>query len=403
MLRGGNGVRMFGVTALALAVVFSAYGVALARVTDPIKIGVVTSRSGPLEYYGTMETRGLELGIEYATKGTFEVLGRKIQIIIEDDAGDPGMGVQKARKLIESDKVDILQGSPSSGVALAVQKVAEQYKKVFIVDPAAADSITAENYNRYTFRTASNVSQDAIAGGKYAVRRLGKKAFHIAADYAWGRQSAEAWGRAIESEGGVNIGYEYAPLTTTDFTPYLQKAIAAKPDVLVISWSGSGAVKLYEQIRELGLFNRFKVTGAFGDRKSVTAMGEAAYGLIGVFKYFYELPDNPVNDWLVKQHQARYKENPDIFTGPGFSAGIAIVEALKKAGSTDTEALIKALEGLMFETPKGKMTIRKEDHQALQAMYVVQLVKDPNSKVPTARLIEAMTAEETAPPVAVKK
>ncbi len=403
-MRKGKGMVLLSL--LLVTVVLVAACTAGSKAPDkakqPIKIGVATSRSGPLEYYGTMEIRGLELGIDYATGGTREVLGRKIEILVEDDTGDPGVGVQKARKLLESDQVDILQGSASSGVALAIQKLAPQYKKVFVVEPAAADSITGQNFNRYTFRTGSNVSQDALAGGKYVARQLGKTFVHLAPDYAWGRESAAAWKRALEGEGGKVIAEEFAPLNTTDFTPYLEKVVAARPEVLVVSWAGSGAVKLFEQIREQGLYKKMKVTTGFGDSRSLQAMGDTAVGLVGVSKYAYTLPKNQVNDWLIKTHQEKYQEPPDIFTAGGFAAGVAIVEGLKKAGSTEAEALIQAMEGMSFETPKGTMTFRREDHQALQPMYVAEMVKDAAGK-PVLRLLQEMSAQETAPPVNLPK
>lgn len=370
---------------------------------EPVKIGVVTSQSGPLESYGTQELRGLKLGIAYATNGTNEVLGRKIDLLVEDDAGDPGKGVQAARKLIEQDKVDVLQGCASSGVALAVEQVAAQYKKIFVVDPAAADSITGKDLNRYTFRTGSSVSQDALAGGKYAVEHLGKKCYQLAPDYSWGKESAAAWKKAIVAAGGTELGEEYAPLNTTDFTPYLQKAIEMKPGVLVVSWAGAGAVKLFEQIKDQGLYNKMKITCGVGDLASLKAMGDAALGFTGMVKYFYTLPKNSVNDWLVKEHEKEYGSSPDLFTAGGFAAGQAIVAAIKQAGGTDTEKMIAALEGMSFESPKGAMTIRKEDHQALQPMYIVKLEKNAALGFPAPVLIKEMSAQETAPSLTVSK
>ena len=92
-------------------------------------------------------------------------------------------------------------------------------------------------------------------------------------------------------------------------------------------------------------------------------------GMEGAIYYYYEIPKNPVNDWLVEEHQERFGTPPDFFTAGGMAAAIAVVKAIEKAGSTDTEALIAAMEGMSLETPKGTMTFRPEDHQALQSMY----------------------------------
>ena len=138
-----------------------------------LKIGVITSRVGPLDYYGTMQIRGLELGIEYATQGTWKIADRRIELRVEDDAGDPATGGQKARALIENEGVQILQGAASSAVTIVLAQVAKEYGCLLLVEPAAADSITGAHFNRCVFRTGSCVSQDAAAGGKYAVQHLG--------------------------------------------------------------------------------------------------------------------------------------------------------------------------------------------------------------------------------------
>ena len=119
------------------------------RGSAPIRIGVITSLAGPLNYYGVMQVRGLKFGIEYATEGSWKVFNREILLFIEDDAGDPGFGGQKARALIENKDVHILQGCTSSAVTILVGRIAAEYQRILIVEPAAADSITGEHFNRY--------------------------------------------------------------------------------------------------------------------------------------------------------------------------------------------------------------------------------------------------------------
>jgi branched-chain amino acid transport system substrate-binding protein len=376
----------------------------LVRGPSSIRIGVIASLVGPLDYYGTMQTRGLELGIEYATRGSDSVAGRPIELLIEDDAGDPATGGQKARALIEDQQVDILQGCSSSAVTIVVARVAQEYGRLLLVEPAAADSITGTHFNRTIFRTAASVSQDAAAGGRYAVEHLGRTFCFIAPDYVWGRQSTAAWQRVIEEHGGETLGEFLAPPDTRDFTPYLQAILELKPDVLVQSWAGGGYRYLFSNMRSIGIFDHMHVTGGLGDREARHALGLDAVGMVGIIKYSHVLPDNPVNDWLVEKHNERYGENPDLFTGGGFAAGIALVEALRRTrGEPDTEALIEAMEGMWFQGPKGIYTFRPEDHQALQSMYVVEMVPDPNPDHPWAipRLIKEMSAKETAPPLLI--
>jgi branched-chain amino acid transport system substrate-binding protein len=368
--------------------------------TRPIKIGVITTQEGPLDYYGTMQVRGLGLGIEYATQGTWQVAERRIELIIEDDAGDPSTGSRKARELIEQQEIDILQGGVSSATAILLAKVAEEYRRILLVEPAAADSITREHFNRYVFRTAASVSEDANTGASYAVEHLGKTFCYIAPDYAFGHQSTAAWKKTIEEHGGKTIGDVYVPPDTTDFSPYLQEILDKNAEVLVQTWAGAGYRQLFNQMRDLGVFEKMKVTGGLGDREARHALGTDAVGMVGICKYSPILPDNPINDWLIREHSEKYGEAPDLFTGGGFAAGIALVEALKRTGgNSKPEAMISVMEGMSFEGPKGTYTFRKEDHQALQPMYIVEMVKDPENPWAIPQLIEEVTPQEAAPPI----
>jgi branched-chain amino acid transport system substrate-binding protein len=368
--------------------------------SQTIKVGVLTTESGPLDYYGTMQVRGLELGIEFATAGSWQVAGHPIELIVEDDAGDPTTAGRKARELIEQQSVDILQGCVSSAATIVVAGIAEEYRRLLLVEPAAADSITGENWNRYVFRTAASVWQDAAAGGRYAVEHLGKTFCYLAPDYVFGRQSSAAWLQVIESHGGQTLCDIFVPPDTADFRPFLRQILDAGGDVLVQSWAGAGYRELFGQMRELGVFEAMKVTGGLGDREARHALGLDATGMIGICKYSYILPQNPINDWLTEKHIERHGEPPDLFTGGGFAAGVALVEALKRTGGdADAGALIPVMEGLSFEGPKGTYTFRPEDHQALQPMYVVEMVPDAGGAWAIPKLIREVAPEETAPPV----
>jgi branched-chain amino acid transport system substrate-binding protein len=367
---------------------------------QPVKIGVLTTKTGSMDYYGTMQVRGLELGIEYATKGSWQVSDRAIELLIEDDAGDPATAGRKARELIEQQAVDILQGCCSSAATIVVAGIAEEYRRVLLVDPAAADSITGESFNRYVFRTAASVWQDAAAGGHYAVEHLGKTFCFLAPDYVFGRQSSAAWRKVIEEHGGRTLSDVLVPPDTTDFRPFLREILATGADVLVQSWSGAGYGPLFSQMRELGVSDKMNITGGLGEREARHAMGLDAVGMVGICKYSYILPSNPINDWLTEKHIAKHGEPPDLFTGSGFAAGVALVEALKRTqGNPSAEAMIPVMEGMSFEGPKGTYTFRKEDHQALQPMYVVEMVPDPEQPWAIPRLIQEVTSEATAPPL----
>ncbi|WP_423409641.1 substrate-binding domain-containing protein [Heyndrickxia sp. MSNUG] len=366
--------------------------------TEPIKIGVLASQTGGLEAYGKQTLRGFELGLEYATNGTNEVAGRKIEFIVEDTETKPEVAVQKATKLLEEDEVDFLVGSSSSGDTLAVLPLAEEYEKIMVVEPAVADSITGSEFNEYIFRTARNSSQDAVAGAA-AIAKKGVKIATLAPDYSFGRDGVAAFKEAAEKLGAEIVHEEYADPAATDFTSNIQKIIDQKPDYLFVVWAGANSP--WNQIADMKVQEKgIKISTGAPDIAALATM-QPLVGMEGFTVYYHDLPQNDINKWLVDEHKKRFNgELPDLFTPGGMSAAIAIVEALKKTeGDTDSKKLIKTMEGMSFESPKGKMTFRAEDHQALQPLYAIKLEKKDGVDYPVPVLIRELSPEETAPPI----
>ncbi|MGE7950949.1 substrate-binding domain-containing protein [Lysinibacillus xylanilyticus] len=362
-----------------------------------IKIGVLASLTGALESYGKQTQRGFELGIDYATGGTMEVNGKKIEVVYEDTETKPEVAVQKATKLLEDDKVDFLVGSSSSGDTLAVLPLAEEYEKIMVVEPAVADSITGAEFNEYIFRTGRNSSQDAYAAAA-AIAGKGVKIATFAPDYSFGWDGVNAFKSAAEKLGAEIVLEEYADPAATDFTSNLQKVIDAKPDYLFVVWAGANSP--WNQIADLKIQEKgIKISTGAPDIIALKFMNPLI-GMEGFSVYYHTLPQNDVNKWLVEEHQKRFNEVPDLFTPGGMSAAISIVEALKKSeGDADAKKLIGIMEGMSFETPKGTMTFREEDHQALQSMYSIRLEKQEGLDYPVPVLIRELSPEETAPPV----
>jgi branched-chain amino acid transport system substrate-binding protein len=367
-----------------------------------VKIGLIVGLTGPLEAWGKDVQRGFEIGLDYATGGKREVAGRKIEVIVKDDQNKTDVGKQMAIELFEKDQVDILAGIVNSAIALQVLPLLEQYKKVAVIDPAASAAITTSAFTRYAFRTGSNTDQDALAGARGAAG-LGKKVVQLAPDYDWGRTSAAGWKKLIEEAGSQVVFEVFPPQETQDFLPFLKQVEAQKADVLVVHWAGYNA-KLTQQIAQLGLYKSMKVTGGIADMRAMKQLPKDAEGAMGMVKYFHTLPKNKANDYLVAEYKKRHNEAPELFSAGGFNAAVAIIEALKKTnGETDAEKLISTLEGMSFEGAKGTMTFRKEDHQAIQTMYVVQLAMNAGFDFLTPKLVKELSPQETAPPVNVKK
>ncbi|MGJ7508925.1 substrate-binding domain-containing protein [Variovorax sp. GT1P44] len=371
--------------------------------SNEIKIAHIYSKTGPLEAYGKQTQTGLMMGLDYATGGTMTVNGKKIVVIEKDDQGKPDLGKSLLAAAYADDKAALAIGPTSSGVALAMLPVAEEYKKILLVEPAVADSITGDKWNKYIFRTGRNSSQDAISNA-VAIDKPGVTVATLAQDNAFGRDGVKAFKDALKK---AKLAHEeYLPPATTDFTAGAQRLIDKLKDqpgrkIIWIVWAGAGnPFKIVDL--DLKRYNIEIATG--GNILPAMAAYKSLPGMEGAAYYYFGIPKNPVNDAMVSMHYKEFKSPPDFFTAGGFSAAMAVVTALKKTGGdTSTNKLITAMEGMSFDTPKGKMTFRKEDHQAMQSMYHFKIKVDPAFAWGVPELVHEIKPEEMDIPIRNKR
>lgn len=395
-----------------LAGLFVAASVAAPAIVAPaaqaadLKIALIYSKTGPLEAYAKQTETGFNLGLEYLTGGTMTLDGRKIVVIAKDDQGKPDVAKSLLEQAYADDNVDIAVGTTSSGATLAMLPVAEDAKKILLVEPAVADSITGDKWNRYIFRSARNSSQDALA----AAVALGKDDVSIgmlAQDYAFGRDGVAAFKRALEETHSKSkvVFEEYAPFMTTDFTASAQRLFDALKDrpgkkIIAIIWAGPNPLAKIADLKP----ERYGIALAPGGNILPAMLAYKQFpGIEGTIYYYYGFPKNPMNDWLVTEHRKRFNMPPDFFTCGGFAAASAVVAAIKKAGGTDTEKLIAAMEGMEFDTPKGKMIFRKEDHQAMQSMYVFRVKAEGKDQWDLLDLVGEIPIDELPVPIRNKR
>jgi branched-chain amino acid transport system substrate-binding protein len=372
---------------------------------DDLTIALIHGKTGPLEAYAKQTEIGLRMGLEYATKNTMTVGGRKIVVITKDDQSKPDLAKSALAEAYQDDKADIAIGTSSSAAALAMLPVAEENKKILIVEPAVADQITGDKWNRYIFRTGRNSSQDAISNA-VAIGKPGVTVATLAQDYAFGRDGVAAFKEALAKTGATLAAEEYVPTTTSDFTAVAQRLFDALKDkpgkkIIWIIWAGAGDPPGKLQDMDPKRYGIELSTG--GNILPALAAYKRLPGMEGATYYYYDIPKNPVNDWFVAEHQKRYNAPPDFFTAGGFAAAMAAVTAVEKAKSTDSEKLIAAMEGMEFDTPKGKMIFRKEDHQALQSMYHFRVKVDPNLAWAVNELVRELKIEDMAIPIRNKR
>ncbi len=368
-----------------------------------IRIGLIYERTGPLEAYFKQTQVGFKMGLDYATNGSMMVAGRKLVVIERDSKGKADVAKAELAAAYADDRVDLAVGAAASGSTLSLLPVAEEYKKILIVEPAVADSITGAKWNRYIFRTGRNSSQDAISNA-VAQDQPNVSIATLAQDNAFGREGVHAFKSALKRAEVVHE--EYLPPSTNDFTPGAQRLIdrlKTRPGrkIIWISWAGGGNPF---KIADLDLKRHGIEIATGGNILPAMSVYKNFPGMEGATYYYYGIPKNPVNDALVKRHQAQFNSPPDFFTAGGFAAAMAIVTAIKASnGDTKTETLIKTMRGMSFDTPKGRMTFRADDHQAMQSMYHFRIKVDPKLAWAVPELVREITADEMAIPIRNKR
>jgi branched-chain amino acid transport system substrate-binding protein len=357
-----------------------------------IKVGIVYSRTGLLAAYGAEYLSGLRWGLNYATGGTGEVNGHKIELTLVDDAGDPAKAVTAAKDLI-GQGYKILGGSVSSGVALQLAPLAEQNKILYISGPAATDAITG--INKYTFRSGRQTFQDVKASTAFLRGAVGKNVVVFAQDSAFGLGNVGAVQTVFGNLSGQKVDRLLVPLSAGDFTPYAQRLRQMNPDLVFVAWAGTTTGAMWNALDQQNVFNSVDtvVTG-LAERATWPFYGPASGKIKFLNHYNASAPKNKVNDWLVAKMKRR-GQAPDLFHPDGFVAAQMIVRALK-ASPTNVDRMISALEGWSFTGPKGQQQIRASDHAMLQPMFLVQLRQSGNRY--TANTMVRLRAQHTAPP-----
>jgi len=354
-----------------------------------VTVGIVTSESGPLAGYGKQYLDAFKAGLDYATDGTGEIDGTTITVEYRDDAGDPDKAVTAVKELI-GEGVNIIAGTASSGVALAVAEQAAQNQVLYISGPAAADAVTG--VNEYTFRSGRQSAQDVATAGTFLDDIEGKTIAVFAQDNAFGQGNVAAV-EAILGSQGATVTPVLVAEDVTEFTPFAQQVLSASPDLVFVAWAGATSGAMWQAMSQQGVLDEIPVVTGLGDAATFGAYGEASEKINFLNHYFPGAPDNDVNTAMVEAIEEA-GGTPDLFSPDGFNAAIMIVHAIQE-GQGDVDAMVAALEGFEFEGPKGAMAVRASDHALIQEMYQARLVADGDTFVP--ELVDTVPAEDVAP------
>jgi branched-chain amino acid transport system substrate-binding protein len=349
-----------------------------------IKIGDVGSKVGVFEGYGRWQTMGVVLAVEELNaKGG--VLGKKLEVISEDDDTKPGPAVRKAEKLILQDGVKLLIGSISSGATLAVMDVTKKHKTLHWNAVSCAEFMRTTKFHPYYFANQPDSRMQANGMAKYIVEKMGKKVYLLYTDYAMGQSDGRQFKISIERLGGEIVGVAGAPLDTKDFTPYFGAIKAANPDVLFLAFAGADSLRLMTQLHSFGMTKQYKLAGidCFLLQQDLPAIAEPMEGFVQLNHYSPYNPDKHMQAYT-ERFKKRWGVEPNIAAG-AYDGVIFWAEAVKKVGSTDADKVARALEGMCLDnTHIGRQCIRKEDHQVVMDMHLYRVEKGKN--VPIARI-----------------
>lgn len=372
---------------LRLALVAGAVAIATAlplQAQEPIKIGMLLSTSGVFAALSEDTIRGARMAIEDAGG---QVAGRKIELVIEDDEAKPAVGVSKARKMVQSDKIDVLTGLVSSAVAVAILPYTIQNKLPVVVAMAGANSITGETCSPWVYRLSYSSWQVASPLGTWLAKSGKKKVFVIASDYVSPREMFAGFKETFVKAGGTIVGEAWAPFAQTqDYGPYLAQAKAANPDAIYSVFYGGEAILFVKQYDAFGM-KTIPLTGPLGITADLVrnAQGDAAADVTSSVNYFAEL-DTPENNAFRAKFQQKYQRTTSEFSALGYDSLRFIIEALKKTdGKTaDRDAVRKAMSGVSFVGPRGPLRIDPQTNHVIQNVYIVKTVKKDGKVVAEA-------------------
>jgi branched-chain amino acid transport system substrate-binding protein len=376
--------------ALALAVPMAA------EAQKPIKVGVPLPLSGPPALFGDPASKGAMMFVEELNaKGG--VLGRKVELVVRDSKADANEAVRVAREMILKDNVDFLMGTLTSAEGPAVSVVAKENKIVFIAPIPKTDQLTAaDKLHPYVFRIAANTTMEGRSAAEIVAKWPVTKVATIAFDYAYGQDVTKAFVEHIKKiKPSVQIvDQQWPKLGEQDYNPFINAQMAKKPEAIVSSIWGGFFVTYAKQGKALGMFDAVKYNfiglGEAATPETTKSMGaDYPVGIWGnSYDAFYWGETQAHRDYTQRLSKYLKDEYPSSWAIQGYTGMQFLVEAIKKAGSTDSDKVAKALLGLTIDTPIGKQTIREKDHQANRGQLYGKTVIDPKYPFPIMKPIE---------------
>ncbi|MEH6547499.1 MAG: ABC transporter substrate-binding protein [Sneathiella sp.] len=365
-----KGMAVTGTMAAASPLMFNIANAA----SSNIKVGFPVPLTGPYGSEAKEQANCAQMAIDEFNAGG-GLGGRMAELLVRDDKLKSGEAATRTLELIEKDNADFIVGSLSASVQLAVNSVAKDRKKIY-VSISQSDAINeAKHFSKYTFHEALNPHMTAGAVGRYVFPKKGKRVAFLIADYAYGHEMARGFKKAGEAFGIEVVAEVNHPLATKDFSPFLPTIQAAKPDVLCLCNFGYDQLNSLKQATNFGMKDQMQMIAPALLYNQRRAGGATAYdGVIGGSNFYWGIEDKTAsakafNDAYRKIHKGA---PPSDYGAYGYSGVAGLLEAVKVAGTADTDAVITALESMKYNKYKGTQYYRKCDHQSVQAVYIVE-------------------------------
>jgi branched-chain amino acid transport system substrate-binding protein len=342
----------------------------------PIKIGIPASLSGTASLLGEDFRDASMLAAEHVNaKGG--LLGRKVEVIVRDTAGSAAGASTRAKEMIESDKVDFMAGANLGHEGLAVHEQTYPKKMLYVCNTMSDPIPAVPTFSKYTFHLDLAPFMMGNVVGRYTAEKLGKRWYFLIGDYAWPWQNYEGFSRVLQEYKGENLGVSPHPMGTKDFSPYIGKILAAKPDVLIQVAPGFDQVNAWKQLREFGAFEKMKIVTGLFMPGTIWAVGvDVVMGGYGGATFYWEAPETKeMSDIFWK----RFGRPPTDDALSQYESVMEICSAVQRTKSMDVEKLIRAMEGHHFKWAKTEEFWRACDHQAIQDIYILE-PKKPSGK-----------------------
>jgi branched-chain amino acid transport system substrate-binding protein len=345
-----------------------------ARGETPVRIGMVDPLTGVYAAPAGNEVMGAKLAVQQMNaKGG--ILGRQVELLVEDSANDVGTGVQKVRKLLERDQVDFIIGDVNSGIAQAIAQVTNEKKVLHIVSGGHTDTITGSDCKWNVYRVCNTTRMEANSVSELLFNKYGKKWHFITPDYAFGHTLQKACADNLQRLGGTTTGNELTPLGTSDFSAYLIKARAANPDVLILLVQGSDMVNCLKQIVQFGIDKQAHVAGTQQELESLEGLPPEARIGIWMFEWYWKQPGVPhVDNFVADIRKMNNGKVPTARHWFGYTSAMTFALVASQEKSLDSVKLAKALGN--FELPPevklqpNKCYYRAGDHQLMTSAFV---------------------------------